>query len=256
MPLALLSGSTFLAAALALGAAAAGESLPVPAGPWFGGGHEQCGSCHVPGGGASDDGPGAETCLGCHEDVGRSGSDGIVPASYGNDFSGGHIMPSRMYRPRRPQGGKLVQESLDCLTCHNPHGGNGQDTVLRERQGPAILAPSSVADRVSLFCVGCHEDMARFNGTGQGYTRHPIGVRAEVSRKAYLPELPLVDVMGTADPSDDVVACTTCHFVHNGPNQYLLRWDRSIEGRVCGQCHAQGRPRDRVADPGRMARLR
>ena len=231
-------------------------ALPVAAGPWSGGNHEKCASCHEPGASANDKGPDAGSCLTCHETIGNTDASGMSYASSQGGFVSGHVIPKEMYVPRLPQGGKRVVEELDCLTCHDPHGEDGHSTVLRDRQGPAILSPNARADKVSRFCVGCHEDMSRFGGMARAYSRHPIGLTAEVVRDPYLPELPLADIAGTGDPSDDVIACTTCHFVHNGPNKYLLRWDRSIEGYVCGQCHIEGRPRDGMGDDRRMASLR
>jgi predicted CXXCH cytochrome family protein len=252
----LLNTCLILVMTLAMTPAAGGEELRRPVGNWFGTDHEKCVSCHEPGTAGADEGPGAETCLGCHADIGRSSTDSAMPASYQDDFVSGHVMAKEMYSPRLPQGGHRVQESLDCLSCHDPHGGDGKTTTLRDKQGPAVLSALGTVDEVSRFCVGCHEDMSRFGGMAQAYSRHPIGLTADVVQRSYLPVLPLADVHGTADPSDDVVACTTCHFVHNGPNQYLLRWDRSIEGHVCGQCHVQGRTPDGLGDRRRIARLR
>lgn len=235
---------------------AAEEDFPRPGRQWFSGDHGSCVACHKPGNTGDDSRPGADTCLGCHENIGLSETTGTTPASYQDEFLSGHVMPAAMYKARLPQGGKIVQERLDCLTCHDPHGGDGHSTALRDKQGPAILSANARVDQVSRFCVGCHEDMSRFNGTALAYSRHPIGLTAVVVHESYLPVLPLADINGTEDRSDDVVACTTCHFVHNGPNKYLLRWDRSIEGRVCGQCHVQGRPKDGGGDRHRMAGLR
>ncbi len=255
MHLALKTVFLILAIGLAANTLAAGEEGMDPVGPWFGGDHEKCAACHNPGAGGDRSRPTSRTCLGCHESIGRSVSFGISYASSQTEFVSGHVMPQEMYSPRLPQGGKTVIEELDCLTCHNPHGEEGRSTVLRDRQGPQILSATARADKVSRFCVGCHQDMSRFGGMARAYSRHPIGLTAEIVRDPYLPVLPLADIEGTEDLSDDVVACTTCHYVHNGPNKYLLRWDRSIERQVCGQCHIQGRPRDGITDPGRLARL-
>ena len=232
---ALTTACLILAASLA--------AVPAAAGSRYGEDHRQCAACHDPGSGTDGKLPGAGTCLGCHDNLG--GSD-----------SSGHVVPAGMYRSMLPQGGKAVLEHLDCLTCHNPHSDNRFATVLRERKSPAVLSVNTRVDRISMFCTGCHEDMGRFGGMAQAYSRHPIGLPAEVVHESHLPLLPLVDVQGTDDPSDDVIACTTCHFVHNGPNQYLLRWDRSIEREVCGQCHIEGRQGDGITDARRIARLR
>jgi len=256
MRLALLSTCLTLAMSAATMTASAGETLPRPVRTLPGTDHDHCVACHEPGTAGSENGPGAETCLGCHEEIGRSSAEGAIPASFQDDFVSGHVMPAEMYRPRLPQGGHRVQESLDCLTCHDPHGGDGQTTTLRNRQGLAVLSATATVDEVSRFCIGCHQDMSRFGGMAQAYSRHPIGLPARMVQRSYLPVLPLADVHGTVDPSDDVIACTTCHYPHNGPNQYLLRWDRSIEGQVCGLCHIQGRTPDELPDRRQVARLR
>ena len=137
MRLALKTALMTLAIVLVSVPATSGEVLPKPVGPWFGGNHERCASCHDPANDEADNGPGADTCLGCHGDIGRSGSGGVMPATFQGDSGSGHVISEEMYSPRLPQGGKMAQERLDCLTCHDPHGDDGHSTSLRDKQGPA-----------------------------------------------------------------------------------------------------------------------
>ena len=56
--------------------------------------------------------------------------------------------------------------------------------------------------------------------------------------------LPLFDVRGTGDLSDDVIGCLTCHFAHASPEENLLRWSRGESREACGACHPE------IYDPG------
>jgi predicted CXXCH cytochrome family protein len=73
--------------------------------------------------------------------------------------------------------------------------------------------------------------------------RHPVGVpvnKPGLLDRSQLP--PLVDVRGTQDPSDDVIGCTTCHYVHTSKNSFLLRWGLTELSAACLKCHADVAP--------------
>jgi predicted CXXCH cytochrome family protein len=128
---------------------------------------------------------------------------------------------------------------MTCLTCHVAHP-NGQPHLLRKLQPAARAAAHRGLDPVSAFCVACHARAAEFERSGGHYGRHPVGVRVRSGLLDAPPglDVPLVDVRGTADPSDDVVSCATCHRVHAGSNAFLLRWDLEDLPAACRSCHA------------------
>lgn len=131
-------------------------------------------------------------------------------------------------------------EWLDCLSCHSAHP-NERPAFLKTPESGAA-APARGLDTVSQFCVGCHVRFAETRGHGGRYTRHPVGIPARLQSPAGEdgPVLPLVDVRGTDGTEDDVIACTTCHYTHRGPNVDLLRWDADGEGDACRTCHRVG----------------
>jgi predicted CXXCH cytochrome family protein len=106
-------------------------------------------------------------------------------------------------------------------------------------------------DANTRLCVGCHVRFLQTEPPGAAYTLHPVGIPAPQRRSGRrgLPELPLEDVRGTPDADDDVIACTTCHFPHQGPNPYLLRWSEDEMIEACTTCHRvrEDPPADRRA---------
>jgi predicted CXXCH cytochrome family protein len=122
---------------------------------------------------------------------------------------------------------------IDCLTCHDPHGGGGF-----HHYHSAEIASDPVAfaqfDPVTRLCLECHPVAAEFQGWGGHYRRHPIGVVAppESRERLRILGLPLANGGGVG-----VVCCTTCHEVHASRNPFLLRWAESRVRLACGACH-------------------
>lgn len=193
-----------------------------------------CTFCHM--GGTEEANASAEAaCQACHQDVllGQSGEQALMVAHLG-----------------RPADSRIAGPGLDaqigCITCHSPHP-NGRPHQLRDL-GQASARDFRVGlDETSAFCAGCHET---FVGGGHR-TQHPVGVPAStghaLDHNARADVLPLFDVKGTADSTDDVIGCQTCHAVHRNANLDLLRWGSGGEVWACTSCHSQFRSLRRVA---------
>jgi predicted CXXCH cytochrome family protein len=71
------------------------------------------------------------------------------------------------------------------------------------------------------------------------YQRHPVGLPAQPACAPVTGSisLPLVDVRGTPESGDDVIACITCHDVHATAARNLLRWPSDREAEACSTCH-------------------
>jgi predicted CXXCH cytochrome family protein len=135
------------------------------------------------------------------------------------------------------------QGELECLSCHEHHP-NDRPYQLRMVEEEGEPAPWAVhLDPISQSCLCCHPDASRFK-LGRKHLRHPVGIRATVRRQREEP-LPLVDRLGTAETTDDVIGCTTCHYAHTGPNPDILRWTPEEQSEACCICHDRG--------PGRLA---
>ncbi len=247
---------TFFLVLAAIGSAGAGEPVPLASA------HGDCNDCH--GGNTGARRLGSAGCLGCHSGALEGESRGVFPASFPGPGSragipSGHLSPAGFNGPQVPPGGRDRIAALKCSTCHDPH-----DPVnpagLRTVGGTIALPADSRArlDRISRFCVSCHQDMLQFRDRNRKhFIRHPVGLRPVVIPPpgAGPFPLPLADVAGTRSTRDDVVACTTCHYVHSGPNPYLLRWDRAYEPTMCAFCHKEGRPMESMS-PTQVAWVR
>jgi len=134
--------------------------------------------------------------------------------------------------------GEELETQLECLSCHEHHPNDRpcQLRVVEEDGEPA--ASVSHLDPISQSCMCCHPEAAKFK-VGQKHLRHPVGIQATIRRQREEP-LPLVDIYGTADAGDDVIACTTCHYAHTGPNPDILRWEPEKQGEACSVCHDRG----------------
>ncbi|MCK4621434.1 MAG: hypothetical protein KAT62_04380 [Desulfuromonadales bacterium] len=145
----------------------------------------QCNVCHTAH--ASDDSRllkklGSRLCLDCHKVTAR-----LKKTHLGRDLG-----------------------VLDCLSCHNPHGG-------AERKLLRTVSHQPFADRE---CETCH---GQPSGTGLCLGCHEESLASFQVVHSHL------GVGGTAN------ACTVCHNPHVGDRPGLLPKN---EGRICRSCHA------------------
>lgn len=211
-----------------------GAAAAVWAGPrrsLFVPGHGACSDCHArttndetAGGAPRRDLPKGSVCVGCHGAAPRSRAQLALEGGHESEATPAHDGTS---------------PEMDCVTCHDPHGGNG--ALLRI---PAGNERSDRHDPVSRLCVACHAGRGEFGGRGM-YRSHPVGVplgKPPVFGKALV--LPVVEVDRTPDDlSDDRVSCITCHDPHARRNRALLRWARADQVAACTACHnSEGEP--------------
>ncbi|MBI4524901.1 MAG: hypothetical protein HY695_13950 [Deltaproteobacteria bacterium] len=183
----------------------------------------------------------ATACIGCHPGIVRGS--GTLPRGSGRVYPGHIVSVEPGWRTSAPLGGKTF-DRLDCLTCHVPHS-QVQRKQLRLDKPPVRVPSISVAyDSVTQLCLYCHPVAGEFEGSGRGYVRHPIGIPLrKPGRKVDDPRFPpLIDVRGTPDVSDDVIGCTTCHYVHTVSYPFLLRWGGRELSAACLMCHPEVSP--------------
>ena len=164
----------------------------------------------------------------------------------------GHTISLGVGERKRPPLGGNALDTLDCLTCHTPHS-EVQPKQLRSDRAKIAPSDSSITfDLATRLCLSCHPLAGEFKGWGRDYVRHPVGipVRKPGVRVDAPGFPPLVDVKGTQNVSDDVIGCTTCHYVHGGGNSFLLRWKVKELPAACAKCHPEVAP----AATGRLDR--
>ena len=231
----------FLTVVPALGSAAAASAPSSGAHP-----HTVCRNCHIAAdnqvSGANSVGQSAKrACIDCHANVLQP-----PPAAQAGLAStqSRHVFDNSLEKKIAPLGGKSF-DRLDCLSCHVPHY-QGQPKLLRlSNEAAPINAGGATFDPATQLCLSCHAMAADVRGFGgRGYVRHPVGIRVtrpgRLLNMAQLP--PLADVKGTADPLDDVISCTTCHYPHASKNGFLLRWSMAELSSACLQCHPDVAP--------------
>ncbi len=207
--------------------------------------HTQCINCHVVAEIPREDSkpveaPRRRDCVACHSDVLRTASDSQSAGGYAQSS---HLLDAHAWELKiAPLGGKFF-DRMDCLTCHVPHD-EGQPKLLRLDGISANRGRAGMLfDSATQLCLKCHPVGAEFRGPGRGYVRHPVGIpvnKPGLLDRSQLP--PLVDVRGTQDPSDDVIGCTTCHYVHTSKNSFLLRWGLAELSAACLKCHPDVAP--------------
>jgi len=184
--------------------------------------HARCDHCHVAESVQQDaendrsGKPDADCCLACHREI-----------------AGG--------REPIANGSRHLNAIVDCLSCHVPHP-DGTRYRLRVDEESARVSDAAL-DPSTLLCLDCHEAFLQTEPQhGGNYTLHPVGITVPrmVEGAPGAPELPLADIHGTADPEDDIIACTTCHFQHESPNPDLLRWREEKMVAACTLCHWNG----------------
>lgn len=189
--------------------------------------HQRCSSCHLgerPAGGEA--GAIGRQCASCHGEIAA------------DEARRGRNLPAF-----QSQG--VPQGHAACGSCHQSHA-NG--LPFQVKIADAGLPDQAGLDAVTRLCQTCHGDLANDRGPRGHFVRHPVGLPlvGERRRAAAGSGLPLVDAAGTADPSDDVLSCITCHDMHGGEGAYRLRWAADSEPAACRTCHDLNQP------PGRL----
>jgi hypothetical protein len=206
--------------------------------------HPRCEICHFQTAGSSMDAkstlPDASACLRCHETILPAVRDGgALPASLSRSIRRSHLAAGGGAEPMLTVSAANGSPSrFDCLTCHAAHPNGRPYQLLDAAKGGAKTGDNRQSPSTRL-CLSCHGSLVDTRGSSRHYSRHPVGIA--VRDWVPLPSdrflLPLEDAAGTADPRDDVIACTTCHAVHAGSDMALLRWGKEQFREACGTCH-------------------
>lgn len=188
--------------------------------------------------------------------AGASGAMAQISGS-AHDFSDGSVFNA---------GGEI------CLPCHAPHNADRADlgklwnhevttSTFTTYDGTTTVAAATALDSNSILCVSCHDGsvaLDSFGGT-TGLTKlaagdfgflgtdlqddHPVGNTADYSdgtANTSLNDVVTVELtlpLSTLDGQTDIVACSTCHSVHNdGGNASLLRVT-NVGSALCLTCH-------------------
>lgn len=191
--------------------------------------HEVCALCHVETVGETPSLADPSRCVECHVDVEVSPAGATAVSHLGR-----HASEISSGTPDGP---------VTCVTCHSPHP-NGREYQLWPLETTLDDPEGTVLDETTRFCLGCHEKLAEIHGNNGHYVRHPVGLvlAADGRPGPGDPVLPLVDVDGTAETDDDVIACVTCHQIHGNATQFLLRWESGNGREACISCHRHLRP--------------
>lgn len=127
----------------------------------------------------------------------------------------------------RPFGHRLERAGMDCVSCHNPHGGSGERSLARDRSGdgPCVTCHAEkrgpfVFPHVEGFagdCTSCHEAHGSSNRRGL--------IRARVDQLCLECHSPIVaGTLGSQTPSFHDTRfpryrqCTVCHVAVHGSN--------------------------------------
>jgi DmsE family decaheme c-type cytochrome len=194
---------------------------------------------------------GAKMCLDCHQGIQSIFSDRSVHGDTGVDCSSCHEMhpsdggrrafltddtnplcaschPQQANSFRRPYGHRLDLGGLDCASCHNPHGGDGEHSLKVDRAGDSPCVSCHAEKRgpfafphvsgVTGDCMSCHVPHGASNP--MALTRARVDQLCLECHSRIVPP----DTLGSQTPSShDLVDprfrnCTTCHVAIHGSN--------------------------------------
>jgi DmsE family decaheme c-type cytochrome len=129
---------------------------------------------------------------------------------------------------RRPYGHRLDRGGLECVSCHNPHGGDGEQSLNLDRsgEGPCVTCHAEkrgpfAFPHVSGFagdCMSCHQPHGSTNP--MGLTRPRVDQLCLECHSRITPP----DTFGSQPPSFHDVSspfyreCTVCHVAIHGSN--------------------------------------
>lgn len=226
-------------------------------------GGPSCVTCHGDGTAHMDEGgdpslisipagnAGAKMCLGCHDGIQSMFSSHSVHTDRGVDCSRCHDIHAKdggrraLLRDetkklcaschqqqansfRRPYGHRMDLGGLDCASCHNPHGGFGEQNLKVDRSGdsPCVSCHSEKrgpfayphVSGITGDCMSCHVPHGATNP--MALTRPRVSQLCLECHSRIVPP----DTLGAQTPSShDLVDpryqnCTTCHVAIHGSN--------------------------------------
>lgn len=154
-------------------------------------------------------------CLSCHD---GSASNYDVANIY--DVSSGN----NSFHPVVSTGNPDVEEIVECVDCHNPHGQNPR--LLRSSDGTNLFTEGPT------FCLACHGSTRRsfLNDPAGDYWDRTLGDHINNNNAAHYN----TDVAYLLPASGTQVTCVICHEPHGAPQARLL--DR-LEEDLCRSCH-------------------
>lgn len=171
-----------------------------------------------------------DLCLACHDDRKK-----ILGTSHNLFDAGNREIRSRFE----------MEGDNPCSFCHVVHG------VRTSSLSPSPFFPDESTDPESGACLDCHGPERKRAEKEIGTISHYIGpwpVESEVLKRLREPPegLPLYRP-GMADPSEETplggVACTTCHQLHDLPEQEALRKNylrpAHLSDHSCVLCHKE-----------------
>ena len=141
-------------------------------------------------------------CANCHLDKGA-----VALSKHNLDISAPEAKNSK---------GRNTAESGVCGTCHLPHNGNGAKMWARG------TAPGQ--DGIEMLCKECHRDGGVAEKKQTGAYSHPL--RVDLKNIGGTTTLPLYNIDGKKDAVSGMVACATCHNLH--------QWDSADAASVTG----------------------
>jgi len=191
----------------------------------------------------------SKLCLSCHDGTvapgqtvafGRMLISGTMssPTKFGSDLRGSH--PASMKTPlvdspeiapqlfgsspsTKDPAVKLVKNTVECTTCHNPHA-QGKDRTV-----PMFLVRDSAGGQL---CLACHDPSRIVNGQVNYLANWSVSIHAtatnQTSNQPY--------VGGYSTVADN--ACGSCHMSHNASGQARLL--RGADELACINCHNGG----------------
>jgi DmsE family decaheme c-type cytochrome len=136
-----------------------------------------------------------------------------------------HPRQGRLFE--RPYGHRLGRAGLDCISCHNPHGGSGERSLQIDRTGEMVCVTCHAEKRgpfvfphvsgVSGDCMSCHEPHGSSN---------PNALKRTNARQLCLEcHSPLENMtLGSQPPASHDLRepryrnCTVCHVAIHGSN--------------------------------------
>lgn len=166
------------------------------------------------------------TCSSCHNVHTTSASQPQFLQKAANDLCAScHPSPAGSFS--KPFGHNLDRGGLQCVSCHNPHGGQGRYSLKVDRSGEVVCASCHAEKRgpfvyphvsgVAGTCLSCHEP--------HGSTNPNALTRARVDQLCLECHSPTTGgTLGSQPPSfHDMRSpryqnCTTCHVMVHGSN--------------------------------------
>jgi hypothetical protein len=162
--------------------------------------------------------------------------------AYGNEAPRWQNVDASSHNEYFATAGNTVGESAGCGTCHLQATTINGNWGLSARAGINSTMPVPGND-MSGFCGTCHgvfHSAGTENGTSGAFLRHPsdwvipatgeyaaytsYDITAPVARPAVA-----TAASATVTPGTDMVMCLSCHAAHATENDYMLRFDYSVQ---------------------------